>query len=57
MQLEINVTQFVCIPVGDIPRMQLMTHSTRGKQKDRQRVGCYKMISAIRGHSPYFITR
>lgn len=28
MQLEINVTQFLCIPVGDNPRMQLMTHYT-----------------------------
>lgn len=26
-------------------------------QKDRQRVGYYQMVSAIRGHSPYFITR
>lgn len=26
-------------------------------QKDGQKVGYYKMVSAIRGHNPYFITR
>lgn len=29
MQLQINSTEFLCIPVGDIPRMQLMTQYTQ----------------------------
>lgn len=62
MQLEINSTEFLCIPVGDIPRMQLMTHYTQPWKAAQYRrmdkkVGCYKMVSVTRGHSPYFVTR